>query len=180
MSKNNILFGLLHVQINAETTQWLKYRILPMQTFNNRCILILFKKLHRFTAVLPMHSHLACACPCIDAYRLIFPSLVCVCALHYSQSCTLYQFKYLWSGQQTVLLDNHFFFQSLISGENLKAGYVSALLSGFVVWVQFLFHYHNLITHWTCWDAMHLLKSGLFILMQTKLLTHQSSSRFFG
>ncbi len=34
-----------------------------------------FSKLRPFTAALPMHLHLACACLSIDTNRLIFPSL---------------------------------------------------------------------------------------------------------
>ena len=36
--------------------------------------------------------------------------LASVCVPHFNQSCLLYLFKYLWRGQQTLLLDDHFIF----------------------------------------------------------------------
>ena len=53
--------------------------------------------------------------------------LASVCVLHFNQSCLLYLFKYLWRGQQTLLLDDHFIFSKADICRN-------STIWSFVVW----------------------------------------------
>lgn len=74
---------------------------------------------------------------------------------------------------------NFIFFYKGWSLEKCQQLDVYPLMSGFVVWVQFLCHSHSFISHWTCRDVTLLLISWLFISVQSHPLLYSLNFCFF-